>query len=58
MTPARIKLFISLCLSAVCFAAPLAVFLRALPDMLWPVRQIVDTEDHPQPVQEREVVLD
>lgn len=41
----------------VSFGAPLAVFLRALPDVLWPVRQIVDTEDHPQPIREPQAVL-
>jgi hypothetical protein len=39
----------------VSFAAPLAVFLRALPDVLWPIRQIVDTET--DPVQLPEAVL-
>jgi hypothetical protein len=25
--------------------------------VLWPVRQIVDTEDHPQPIREPQAVL-
>ncbi len=33
----------------VSFGAPLAVFLRFLPMVLWPIRQIVDPADDPQP---------
>ena len=38
--------------------APAAVFLRFLPMMLWPIRQIADTAEDSQPVPAPEVVLD
>ena len=41
----------------VSFAAPLAVFLRALPNVLWPIRQIVDAERDQYPAPQPEVVL-
>jgi hypothetical protein len=46
---------IALGIVMVSFAAPLAVFLRALPDVLWPIRRIVDSET--DPVQQPEAVL-
>jgi hypothetical protein len=42
----------------VSFGGPLAVFLRFLPDMLWPIRKIPDPANDPQPGSRKRQVTD